>query len=483
MIKKYFALLLGLILILGLSWRINQERSLSLHFVDEEDHISGASLINRGYRLHEQIQSNHQPLVYFGSAAIQKLTQPDNIFMLIRRHRQAVFVYGALWSLLIVLRFSYPGLIFVFFFEWLKYGLLGNLLLMESLAVYPAVYIFFNLLEQKIPKTLELVFLGFSGFLILFNLVPLWPWLGLMLLLILLKVKKQIVWLIAGLIVPALILFSFYSPIAWFRETVYNNWLYAIPALNQIKTLADWLKIIGFPFTAFSATNSLQAQFISLFFVTYLLAAWFNRKLLWLYPVLLLANNRVLSPAAAYYEGFHLLPWLGLLITIFAFFGAKLKLKFILPLTIWAVILLLNKNMPYFNKTDPDYEYYVNYSTIDDYNFAVKNIASSSDRLAVTANWPLLHWQTAPQLATRQLVYYGWEPGVPELKADYQRVFFGDNPPEIIYGNDEPVLLSQKYVNIIRHGKPTELFVRSDRFAKITDSQWTALTTRGFAKE
>src|SRR3989344_3645125 len=303
---------------------------------------------------------------------------------------------------------------------------------------------------------MELVFLGFSGFLILFNLVPLWPWLGLMLLLILLKVKKQIVWLIAGLIVPALILFSFYSPIAWFRETVYNNWLYAIPALNQIKTLADWLKIIGFPFTAFSATNSLQAQFISLFFVTYLLAAWFNRKLLWLYPVLLLANNRVFSPAAAYYEGFHLLPWLGLLITIFAFFGAKLKLKFILPLTIWAVILLLNKNMPYFNKTDPNYEYYVNYSTIDDYSFAVKNIADSNDRLAVTANWPLLHWQTAPKLATRQLVYYGWEPNVPELKADYQRVFFGDNPPEIIYGNDEPVLQSQKYTNIFRRGQPTE---------------------------
>ena len=130
MIKKYFPLLLGLILILGLSWRINQERSLSLHFVDEEDHLSGANLINRGYKLHEQIQSNHQPLVYFGSATLQKIFKPDNIFMLIRRHRQAVFVYGALWSLLIVLRFSYPGLIFVFFFEWLKYGLLGNLFLM-----------------------------------------------------------------------------------------------------------------------------------------------------------------------------------------------------------------------------------------------------------------------------------------------------------------------------------------------------------------
>ena len=103
--------------------------------------------------------------------------------------------------------------------------------------------------------------------------------------------------------------------------------------------------------------------------------------------------------------------------------------------------------------------------------------------MAVTANVPLLHWQTAPNLATRQLVYYGWEPGVPELKANYQGVFFGDNPPEIIYGNDEPVLLSQKYVNVLRHDKPTELFIRSDRFLKITDSQWAALLTRGFSKK
>ena len=137
MIKK----ILLLLVVLGLSWRVSQQRSLSMHFVDEDDHLSGANLINRGYKLHDQIQSNHQPLVYFTSVAIQKLTQPDNIFMLVRRHRQALFVYGSLWSLFIVLRFSWPGLIFILFFEFLKYGLLGNLLLMESLAVYPAVYL------------------------------------------------------------------------------------------------------------------------------------------------------------------------------------------------------------------------------------------------------------------------------------------------------------------------------------------------------
>jgi len=478
MIKR----ILLLAIILGLSWQISGQRSLSMHFVDEDDHLAGADLINRGYKLHEQIQSNHQPLVYFASAAIQKITQPDNIFMLVRRHRQAIFAYGALWGLLLVWRFSWPGLIFVLFFEFLKYGLLGNLLLMENLAVYPAVYILAVLLTPGLLHRFELIFLGWGSFLIIFNLVPLYPWLIVILLTLAIRIKKQIFWLLPGLLLPTLLLFWRYPPVDWFRETIYNNWIYAAPALNQVKTTADWLKIIFFPFTAYFTPASLQAKFISLFFTGYLAAAFFNRKLLWLYPLLLLANNRVLSPGAAYYEGFHLLPWLGLLIWIFIYSLKFLPKYLILGFSALSLVLLLNKAMPYFNKTDPDYEYYVNYSTIDDVNFAVKNIAAQGDRMAVTANKPLLHWHSGTDLATRQLVYYGWEPNVPELKAHYQRVFFGDNPPEIIYGNDEPALLSQKYVNIFRHGKPSELFVRSDRFTQITDSQWAALSTRGFEK-
>jgi hypothetical protein len=483
MISKYRWLFLGLALVLALSWRISQQRSLSLHFVDEEDHLAGADLINRGYKLHEQIQSNHQPLVYFASAAIQKLGRPDNIFMLIRRHRQALFIYGALWSLLLVLRFRSLGLLFVAIFEFLKYGLLGNLLLMESLAVYPVVYLFGVFLEGKRPSKKELLFMGVASWLVVFNLVPLYPWLGIMLLLTLIKAKKDIVYLLIGLIVPTLILFSFYSPVAWFRETLYNNWIYAVPALNQVKTGADWLKIIFFPFTAYNSLHSLQASFIALFFTGYLLAALSNRKLFWLYPLLLLANNRVLSPGAAYYEGFHLLPWLGLLIAVFVYSLAKLKFVFVLPLVIWLLVLMFNKNMPYFNTTDPAYEYYVNYSTIDDFNFAVKNISRPGDRMAVTAIQPLLHWHTDTDLATRQLVYYGWEPNVPELKADYDRVFLGSDPPEIIYGSDEPKLLEEKYTNVFRHGKASELFVRSDRYQQISEEQWQALLTRGFSKE
>jgi len=81
MIKKYFALLLGLVLILGLSWRVQRTAKVcQFHFVDEEDHIAGADLINRGYKLHEQIQSKPPALVYFSSAAIQKLARPEQYF-------------------------------------------------------------------------------------------------------------------------------------------------------------------------------------------------------------------------------------------------------------------------------------------------------------------------------------------------------------------------------------------------------------------
>lgn len=466
-----------LVIILSLSWRVNQQRSLSLRFVDEDDHVAGADLINRGHKLYEQISTNHQPLVYSFSAAVQQITPSDNLFMLVRRHRQAVWIYGALWSLFLVLSFGRSGLIFVGLFEFLKYGLLGNLLLMESLAVYPAAYLLSALLFTRRPQPVESLFLGWCSFLIIFNLVPLYPWLAMMIL----RLRPKLRWFLAGLLLPTLVLFSFYSPAAWFKETIYNNWLYAVPALNQIQAAGDWFRLVFFPFYAFFISG-LQSQFIAMFFTGYLFASWFNRKLLWLYPLLFLANNRVLSPDAAYYEGFHLLPWLGLLIAIFIH-SLKFLPKYILAgLGIWSLGLFLNRSMPYLNRTDPHHEYYVNYSAAEDVNFAVSNVAAAGDRLAVTAYQPLVGWQTNTRPATRQLVYYAWQSGVPELKAEYDQVFSGSNPPEIIYGTNDPRLLAEKYVNVLRWGQPTELFLRRDKFDSITAFQWSALQTRGFSK-
>ena len=324
-------LIFGIIMLV--SFRISQSRSLSMHFADEEDHLTIAGLTNNGFKLYEDIQSNHQPIVYFSSAKLQQIFDPPNIFMLIRRHRQAMFVYGAIWSLLLVWRFKEIGLIFTLFFEFLKYWLFGNLWLMESFTVYPSIYLFGAMLNLWLDKAKlssdELIWLSFCSFVIIFNLVPLWPWLALIWLVIFIKIKKKI--FLAGItlitVTGLFFAISTYSPIDWFIKTIYNNFVYAVPDLSPFKGPLDYLKVIFFPFSAYFTHNSLQAQFISLFFTAYLFACWFKPKLLWLYLFLLLANNRVLSPVSVYYEGFHLLPWMGLMIFTFSYSLQKIKFK------------------------------------------------------------------------------------------------------------------------------------------------------------
>ncbi|MEA3355665.1 MAG: hypothetical protein U9Q63_04265, partial [Patescibacteria group bacterium] len=142
MISKKALVWLGLIIVLIFSFRLHNQRALSFHFVDEEDHIATADFINQGMELYKDLSVNHQPLVYLGSSVLQKTTKPSSLYHLIKTHRLAMFVYGAIWSILLVWKFGSIGLIFSLFFEGLKFYGFGNLWLMESMAVYPSVYLF-----------------------------------------------------------------------------------------------------------------------------------------------------------------------------------------------------------------------------------------------------------------------------------------------------------------------------------------------------
>lgn len=503
--NKQVWLRLGLLFLVLLGgFFLAQSRGLSFHFVDEEDHIIHGYYMNQGFELYKDLSTNHQPLVYLASNWLQKIYQANSIFLVIKRHRLAVFSYGAIWSIFLVWRFKWVGLIFVALFEWLKYFLFGNLLLMESLAVYPGVYLLTAAWEMvkdskvinKIKK-LESVFLGFSSFLVVFNLIPLWPWLAIIWLIFWLKNKKRFVWQMIGALVPTLILFILISPIDWFRETVRNNYLYAAPQLSVVKTTTDWLRLIFFPWLAFGVKDSLQAGFIKLFVagwsggLVYLLIKKDKRLIWWLgiYGLLFLANNRVLDPGTVFYQGFHLLPWLAMLMMVF---GLSLKLlwrekKLRWPLAVifggWISVLLLNKAMPYFWRTKPIEEYHINYSPFDDFGFAVKTLARPGDRLAVLTNESLIHWQTGTVPATRQIVYYSWHHMVPDLEKDFEETFSleNDDPPEFIYGQEKAQLIEEKYVNLLKYGKETLLAVRKDIAEAVDPKQKQTISDRGFS--
>ena len=491
--KKKLFLFLGLGMILFFVFRLSDQRALSFHFVDEEDHIVSADYMNRGYKLYKDLSLNHQPLVYLGSSWLQKITKPNSVFLLIKSHRLAMFGYAAIWSILLTWRFGLIGLLFVSIFEWLKFYLFGNLWLMESMAVYPAVYLLAVFLQSQLksvwPEKKEAVFLGFCSFLIFFNLVPLWPWLGLIWLILLIKNRKQFLWQVLGGLIPTIILFILISPIDWFRETVFYNVVYAMPQLSTVKTSSDWLKIVFFPFLSFATKNSFQAQVIQWLTTGWLITLIIlvvkkQKKAWWLlgtYLLMILANLRVLSPGSVFYEGFHLLPWLGLLLISFLIHLKQVKKPIILVIfSIWGLSLLINHNMPYFWQTDSMSEYHINYSRFDDLNFAVKTLSNSNDRLAVLTSESLVYWQTEVKPATRQVVYYSWEQDVPDLKDDYSKVFKGDNPPEFIYGGQETGLVEDKYIPLLKDNQLTELFIRKDKLKNISQSQIDRLFLRSF---
>lgn len=472
--NKKILIWLGLVLVLLGSFRLANQRSLSFHFVDEEDHIVTADFMNQGLELYKDLSVNHQPLVYLSSQTLQKVTKPNSIYLLVKTHRLAMFVYGALWSVILVWRFGLLGLIFSLFMEGIKFYGFGNLWLMESMALYPSVYIVANIIESfwsKVwPKKWESIMIGASSFLVLFNLVPLWPWLGIVWLIYLIKNKKRLGWQLIGLLIPTIILFLFVSPIDWFRETVEYNVIYAMPQLSVINTFQDWLKIIFFPFIALFTNNSYQAQIISWLFIGLVVSSFFNKKyglLSLVYGLLVLSNLRVPSAESVYYEGFHLLPWIGMLLMSSLLMMSKIKNKqVILVLAIWGLGLFLNKNMPYFWQTDSMEEYQVNYARFGNLNNTVKSLVKPSDRMAVLTSESLIYWQTGVRPATRQVVYYAWEHEVPRLKEEYEQVFYGVNPPEFIYGANETRLVEDKYKQVWQGETETELYMKIENSEK-----------------
>ncbi len=474
--SKKILIWLGLVIVLAFSFRLSSQRALSFHFVDEEDHIVTADFMNHGLKLYKDLSVNHQPLVYLGSSVLQKITKPNSIYLLIKTHRMGMFVYSALWSVLLVWQFGLTGLIFSLWFEGLKYYGFGNLWLMESMAVYPAVFLFGSLinsfLENKWPGKWESVWLGFSSFLVVFNLVPLWPWLLVIWLIFLIKNKKQWWWQVLGVMVPTTILFMLISPVDWFRETIQYNVVYAMPRLSVVSTFQDWLKIIFFPFLAFITKGSYQAKVIAWLFaglvigfvikakrkITYFVAAAI------IYVMLILSNLRLPDPSEVFYGGFHLLPFLGLLLISCLLILNKVKTKLVLIIfLVIGVGLFFNKNMPYFWQTNPMEEYQVNFARFNGLNSKVKELVEPGDRMAVLTSESLIYWQTGVLPATRQVVYYAWEHDVPRLKQEYEASFYGNSPPRFIYGSQELKLVKNKYNQIWGNEKPTELFVKIEK--------------------
>lgn len=475
--------------------------SQSYKFVDEDEHMAIAGLmLNHGMRLYTDISSNHQPINYLTSFSVQKATHPANVFMLIRRHRQAVVFFSFIGGLLMVFRFGSKGLLFVVMMEIVKYSLLGNEFLAESLVIYPFAYTLGSQLELAVNQKVirEDFLLGFLASLITFTLLPLVPATALLLGYRYL-VAKAGSWKLGllGFITLTLAIFIWINPQDYFRETVINNVLYAMPRLSQIKTPTNWMKLWAYPFLSLLQPMEWLTLWISLITVGWIgLTIGFlikaDKKGLGLMLVLFLiwgvVNARVIKPGVAIYGGFHLLPWLamGMVVVIFLlvdllhkkYLWAKVALLFLMCATFG---LMVHPKSPVMAEIDPATENYVQYTPTQQVSEIITALANDTSQLLVFPDEAIIHWQTNLQPADRQVTHYEWQYFAPEQQEAYQRAITQNLPDFIVYDEDNSsygksitALLGQEYTQVFRS---PNLYIRQDYATRMSQEQLQILNS------
>lgn len=506
-IKPRLILLAFTFMLLLITSRAYQNQALSFHFVDEEDNMVLGKYLLFKEKLYSNLFSHHQPLAYIASSNIQKITNPNTLYLLIKKHRETVIAWSVFWSLLLVARFGLPLFLLVILYEPLKVFLLGNLFLSESLVVYPFIYLasVLFLIKNNFHKK-ELCFLGFCFSLTFLLLTPLWPVLLAILAAFLYKLKiRKTGWLFMGMVPILFLTTPFVSWGDYWQNVFYINFKYYIPMTSKEPIFKTLVHTFLTPFMSFFywTGRSATLQVIQLL-STLLLISWLvlmrkgHLKIVFLMFVILgFANLRYVALGQQSYSGFHLLPWFALLILISCistFFvwqkysGKLIKLFIVLIITGLGWTTLKETSQTLFVPKDSPTDFYINYSKQADLGQAIKIMKQGGETLFVVPDEWLIYWQADIAHASKMVNYYAWMADVPEIKNPLHKMF-SENPPTYFYcdrcqfgyfGLEE---FFGKYRKIKKDGHETNLMVLKKKLPQVTLEQKGQLSYYNFTIE
>lgn len=469
-------------------------------FVDENDHMIGGYFLLKGKQLYRDISVVHQPLPYYFSSLGQKIFKVNSLFSFINRQRLMIFGYSFFWNLLFYIIFGPTAILFTLIFEIGKFWFLGNLLLAESLAVYPVLMLFGLVIKKTLFKNdlkyKELVIFSISTFISTFLLLQLWPTIFLLNLIMLFEYRKVVKNLLA-IIVPflglTLMLFVFVPFRYYIQEVFLYNFRYYLPYMDKVSGLGGYVGMVLLPLTTFHKNYSSMEMIIMAFAILYGYFSYFFWKkqrlmaFILILIALILTNNRA---SFIQYHDFHLLPWLGAYLFLPIMFlplllSKQIKIKKFTALLLSIIIIFSIVYINFIAKTPFNdiknvmAENDINFHDINKYGMAIKAIDKPGDRLIAFPSDNLIHWVSGTNLATRQIEYYGWQFSIAEDKNRFINVF-RNHPAEFVVNADPfnslpqfvKPYLDEKYVQINEEGKPSRLFVLKAILPSITDSQW-----------
>lgn len=500
LIKKLPYLLLIFVLYF-LLYKLYIPRILEFGCFDDCHTIATGYFIAKGKEIYSEIFYNHQLIFPYLSSLIQTITQPDNVYELILRHRQVILLLSFLFNLIFIFRFGKIGFLFVILFEFSKFYFFGDRFLPEAIVVYPAVYMAFvalNKLNGVQPKIVDYLISSLYTFFIVFAREPYIP-LSLFLFLLILLNKKDL-----REKVISVILFVCLSVIALLtvnlKEFIFIFFTFNPQAVIQAEIAQGnsggfgILKLVFYPFfLLFSGENTFLRHYLIGISISLIVSGVLylkqtrNFKLV-LVSLLILgaACTRFVSPGQVFFEAYRLNVWYGILLITTLFYILNIKRvnikAFILASLLILVsfgYLILNKESFILRKADPHFSLLTNYGRIHQIGEVVKILSKKDDSFFADGAEEILYPVSGLNSNYKYSLYASQMPMF-EKYTKARLEMLENNPPDFYYDfcKDAKVptyRLEEKYktnyIQLIEEGKPSCLFINKNKLKQIKPTQ------------
>ncbi len=498
-------LLIPLLLLWFFLRSVYRDRIGSFGCFDDCSVYMAAYFVNAGKHLYTEVFFNHQPLIIYLSALIQRITQPENTYALISAHRMFIVYFSMIADALLVLRFGIVGLAFAFLFESTKGFVFGERFLPEALIVYPTIYLFgliWYVWKKRGIHPTEVLLAAVCAWSIVFLREPYVPLALLLYGIILYSLRTMRVWVVSSLAIFGLLflitlgsqdLNAYYFNVVTLNKTTI--------AAQEVQTngLFSWglTRLFFYPISIFfegkwNMFRWIEVVLSSMFLLLVALRTRIRQNVVALgvlVMILGLANIRWNFPGDIYYGGFHHIQWYGLFIfTVFLLLQdvwSDRSHKFIaLALSGVAAFLLVwvivSPDSYLHDKIDRQTEFATNYSLYYSFGGAVRVLSTPADTVFLDGLDDLIYWE-AKRFSPYQYVWYtSLMPGVAQYR-EAREIMFRDATPTFYYGDctkgdlDPAVVpfdLLKEYIRLEKNDGPSCLFMLKSKFNSVTDDQW-----------
>lgn len=502
-------IILGIIFLLLIVFAFQTLKShmFNVHFVDEDENIVAGYYLVQGQKLYADIFSHKQPMPAVYSGLVNKVFKPNSLFLLIKRHREAVFFYSVLWWLVFLYFLGEVGLAFSIVIEIVKRFFLGDLFLGESLVIYPLVFVIAYLWKKEFAKPVanswEKSLFIFSLILICFQLIILIPFSVIVIFYLLAKERFQKRTILSLVLFFAVFLLVF-APFVDYQDYFLNT--KAALASHYLEDTLDqgipqlfsysFLKPVVALITPTKGDFGFFIKILSFFYflsLFYLLVKEKKRLfLIFIFFLLGTTSLRLVDPQAVLYEGFHGFPWLAAIImltliqikrgVLLSWESVKKRKLVFFSLALMLLIFTLTGQFffrEYFRQPDPFRDFQVHFSYLQVAGGTIKALSSPDDRLMVIPVEQLLYFESGLKPQNRFFYTYEWIFWNEELKKEIE-TSLKKNPPAFVYydytsvGEDAKAVFDPIFKSFVqlRHGRdPSPLLISKDELVSLDPEQ------------